>query len=181
VGDELRAITGTTVTDAAAVQQTLEALPPGSSASFTLRNPGGERTVDLRLGSSPAVVPLDDPDLVYATVSSTLSNARRRDVAIPEWLVKLNQAAVFLHGSAWEEAVRTLREVQMPAGSSGLGQASVDYWLALALRGAGPNYLDLAKDALRRAAADPQARLYHNDGPLVAPRARARLYQLGSP
>jgi hypothetical protein len=182
VGDEVRGLAGSAVADAAALQDILETLPPGSTASLTVRNAGGERTVDLRLGSSPAVVPLDDPDLVYATVSSTLTNAQRRDAGIPEWLVKLNQAAVFLHGSAWEEAVRTLRAVQMPSGTSGgLSQASVDYWLALALRGAGPDYLDLAKDALRRAAADPAARLYHNDGPLVAPRARARLYQLGSP
>ena len=42
-----------------------------------------------------------------------------------------------------------------------------------------PSRRSNAIDAFTRAAADPDARLFHNDGPWVAPRARARLTELG--
>jgi hypothetical protein len=51
----------------------------------------------------------------------------------------------------------------------------VDYLMGLALASAGGDYAAQAKDFLARAAADDEARLYHADGPFIAPRARARL------
>jgi hypothetical protein len=51
--------------------------------------------------------------------------------------------------------------------------------LGIALTALGPSYRDAAVQAFERAAAEPQARLFHNDGPYVAPRAAARLAALG--
>jgi hypothetical protein len=51
----------------------------------------------------------------------------------------------------------------------------VDYLMGLALTVAGGDYAASAKDVLAKAAADEEARLYHADGPFIAPRARARL------
>ena len=50
-----------------------------------------------------------------------------------------------------------------------------DYLMGLALAAAGGEYSATAKEFLGKAAADREARLYHADGPFVAPRAQARL------
>jgi hypothetical protein len=61
----------------------------------------------------------------------------------------------------------------------GLGRGHLEYWLGLALTQAGARYAGDARDAFQRAASSAQGRLYSDDGPLVAPRARARLERLG--
>jgi hypothetical protein len=86
---------------------------------------------------------------------------------------------VLIHAGAWEDAVRTLRSIEDAPAGAGLGQATVDYLLGIALTALGPSYRDAAVQAFERAAAEPQARLFHNDGPYVAPRAAARLAALG--
>ena len=178
-GDEILAILGERVTSAAQAQRVIEGLRPGSSFSVDLASAAGRRTVDVDLGTSPAAVPLDSDDLIYAAVSASLAaEAADAESSVPPWLRQLNQAAVFLHGGAWEEAVRILRAIRAPTGP-GLGQGMVDYWLAIALNAVSPEYEDQARQALERAAADTGGRLFHNDGPLVAPRARARLQGLG--
>lgn len=180
LGDTILTVSGEPVSTVGEVQKSLESLRPGSSFSVELANVAGRRTLDVQLGSSPAVIPLDSPDLIYAVVAAAVaSESNDRESTTPAWLLSLNQAAVFLHGGAWEDAVRVLRGIRAPQGP-GLGQAAVDYWLATALRAIGPEYYDQAKEALERAAAVSGARLFHNDGPLVAPRARARLQDLVS-
>jgi len=84
-----------------------------------------------------------------------------------------------MHAGIWEDTVRTLRAIEDAPTGAGVGQATVEYWLGIALTALGPNYRDTAIQAFRRAAADPDARLFHNDGPWVAPRATARLTELG--
>lgn len=179
LGDEVLAIYGQKVTSAAAAQKVLETLRPSSSFSVDLGNASGRRTVDVDMGSSPAAVPLGSDDLIYAALSASLAaEAVDEDSLVAPWLRELNQAGVFLHGGAWEDAVRILRAIRAPDGP-GLGQSMVDYWLAIALNAVGPEYEDQARQALERAAADADGRLFHHDGPLVAPRARARLQGFG--
>ena len=61
---------------------------------------------------------------------------------------------------------------------AGVGRGTVDYWLGMAYTIAGPQFRAQAQQSFERAAGDPEARLFHNDGPWVAPRARARLAEL---
>jgi hypothetical protein len=89
-------------------------------------------------------------------------------------VVGLNQAVVYLHGGDLQGAIRVLREVKAPE-SARLGQGMADYLMGLALASAGGEYSATAKEFLGKAAADREARLYHADGPFVAPRAQARL------
>jgi hypothetical protein len=94
--------------------------------------------------------------------------------------VALNRAAVAVRLDQWETVVRILRGVEAPLGP-GLGQAMVDYWLGTALLATDPvGYLAQARSMLERAAAVDGGRLVHDDGPQVAPRARARLAALES-
>ncbi|MDY7091357.1 MAG: PEGA domain-containing protein [Acidobacteriota bacterium] len=174
-GDEILALSGETPGTAAALMERLAEQPEGSSLSVTVLRGTETRTVDLRLGITPAVVPLDSPDLIYASISAFLTALASDPLdGTAPWLIELNQAAVYLHGRDYEEAVKVLRGIEAPTGS-GLGQGTVDYWLAVALRALGPDYAAQAQGALQRAAAQEGARLFHNDGPRVAPRARAQL------
>lgn len=180
LADEVVSVLGQPTTTTAALWKLIEAQRPGSSLSVTVRRRGAAHTLDLKLGTSPQVVPLDSQDLIYAAVSACLTALAADPFdGTPPWLIQLNQAAVYLHGRAWEDAVRVLRGVEAPPGE-GLGQGAADYWLALALRALGPDYAQPARQALERAASQEAARLFHHDGPLVAPRARGRLAALPS-
>ena len=68
----------------------------------------------------------------------------------------------------------------MRGRSSGLGQATVLYWLGIALAKVGPDHMDDARNAFAQAAQTAGGRLLHNDGPWLEPRARARLTALGA-
>ena len=115
---------------------------------------------------------------MYSVISASLAaELAAESTAAPSWVLNLNQAAVLMHAGAWEETVRTLRGIEDAPSGAGLGQATVEYWLGIALTALGPSYHDSAIQAFQRAAADPDARLYHNDGPWVGPRANARLAQ----
>ncbi|MEM9290788.1 MAG: PEGA domain-containing protein [Acidobacteriota bacterium] len=175
VGDRLVQIFDRPILTAAEAWQQLSSRDPLSSVSLTVESAAGRRTVDLRLGTSYLMVPLKSPEVVYAAVSAVLARAQA-DAGdnTPVWVLELNQAAVYLNGAAWADAVRVLRRIRAPAGG-GLGQGTVDYWLGVALQNVGPEYSTQARAALQRAAAQPGARLLHADGPLVSPRAQARL------
>ena len=54
---------------------------------------------------------------------------------------------------------------------------AASYWFGLALAELGDEYADIAREAFAAAAADRTARLFHDDGPLVWPLARARVGQ----
>ena len=84
-----------------------------------------------------------------------------------------------MQAGAWGQAVDTLRQVSDAPTGPGLGAAAVDYWYGVAASALGPGYYDIVRDAFSRTASVPGATLLHNDGPLVAPRARARLQLLG--
>ena len=64
---------------------------------------------------------------------------------------------------------------------AGVGQATVDYLLGVTLLEVDhAAYRDTARGLIGRAA-EGRARLEHHDGPLLAPRARARLETLLGP
>jgi hypothetical protein len=176
-GDVIQSLDGRTAASTADVLDRLAAASPGTEITLQVLRSGETPTLRIRLGSSPSVVPLEDPGRLYAMVSARLATPGGE---APEWLVALNHAAVALHFRAWEEAMRWLRPVHGPDGP-GLGQAAVSYWLGLALEAVGPTYLDQARTALERAAAIEDARLFDNDGPRIYPRARARLDGLVAP
>jgi hypothetical protein len=79
-----------------------------------------------------------------------------------------------MRSGEWRRAAEALRGIEAPAGG-GVGQATVDYLLGVALLEVDPAaYRDTARELIGRAA-EGGARLEHNDGPPLAARARARL------
>jgi len=171
---------GADITGAAAARRIVDATAAGTVVAVQVQRGAATQVVEITLGSSPRVISFSDPDLVYSVISASLAAEHTGDAdAAPGWVVQLNQAAVLMHAGAWEDVVRMLRDIEDAPGGAGVGQATVDYWLGIALTALAPTYRPSAIDAFRRAAADPDARLFHNDGPWVAPRAAARLADLG--
>jgi len=181
VGDRVVSIAGSNLTDASAARRQIAATEPGTAVAIQVQRGAATEVAEVTLGESPQIISPSDPQLVYSVISASLAaEAGDAAAAEPQWVVRLNQAAVLIHAGAWEEVVRVLRGIENAPAGAGVGQATVDYWLGIALTALGPTYRDAAVQAFERAAADPQARLFSNDGPWVAPRAAARLAELGA-
>ena len=179
VGDVILAVDGETVGTGAELRRAIDARGPGAAVRLTIER-GGRQTADVKLGTSPSVIsPADSGQLLPVVAAQLAAALTRTDQVIPQWLLQLNQAAALLGVGDFREAVTLLRGVQPPANSA-LGQGLVDYWMGRALLGADPAaYTERARDAFRKALEAQGARLYDLDGPLVAPRARARLNEVG--
>ncbi len=181
VGDRLTRLAGRTVASRTEAEAALVAsAEDGSDGGFDATVMRGEAETTVTFGAveaSPVVLLEAERELPVAVAAAWLNVARAAGSA-PEWVLGLNEAAGYRRLGAWAEAVRTLRGLAAPE-DPGLGQAAVDYWLGVALLETDPAaYSAQARAALERAAAATAGRLAHHDGPLVAPRARARLESL---
>lgn len=179
LGDQIVAIAQVPVFSGADVEARLLAAEPGETVNVGLQTPGGTQSVRVALGNSPNLYSRPSADLPDAIAFTELRLLEERARPEDAWVIRLNQALILLRGHDAEGAVRLLRDLEAPSHPNGVGRATVDYWLGLALLNAGASYRDAAIEAFRRAAAAPGARLDHHDGPRVAPRARARLEALG--
>lgn len=173
-GERITQLDGAPIDRMKQLEEILSETAPYSSLELQVSQPDGSRTVTLTLGSSPRVLPWTDPGTFYPLYLAWLEieQVTGRSELEP-WLVQLNHASAAMGIGSWEEAIRLLRSIEAPSGG-GVGQGMVDYWLGLALIRTDPaTYRDIALAALERAENAPAARLYHNDGPLLAPLARA--------
>jgi len=117
-----------------------------------------------------------EADRFYSVVwGMTAAAVGRLDAGVPSWVAELNQAAVLLHAREWAAAARLLAGIQAPGGT-GVGEGLVQYWLGVALSETGD--VDGARAAFERSLDQPEARYLTNDGPFLAPMARARLVAL---
>ena len=173
VGDEILSLAGNAVGTVANTLSWLETFAPNSSVGVRLRGPAGERTVQVLVASRPQVIPPNDPERAYALVWALSAAAiGRLDSEAPTWVLQLNQASALLHFGEWETAVELLESVQAPE-RAGLSNAMVDYWLGISLAELGR--AEEARAAFERVLLSPEARYLHDEGPLLAPRARARI------
>ncbi len=179
-GDEIAAVAKVPIRTAVGLEERINAAEIGEAILLDLRGPAGNRNVTMTLAASPIIMDHHNSDRLYAVAYADLTLIEQEVPAADRWIVQLNRAKVFLHLRDWIGAARELRTIQPPATPVGVGQASIDYWLGVALAAAGTAYRETAIDAFERAASQPTARLLHNDGPWVAPRARARRHALAS-
>ena len=182
LGEHIAELDGQPVMNAAALTELLASRTPGSRIELSVSAGPAARSVAVTLGTSPSVVSASDARLLYPLAWAILAAGTHQAAgSSPPWVVRLNQAAVFLRGGAWAEAIQVLRETRAPEGS-GLGQAAVDYWLGVALLAADPTaYLARAREAFTRALEAEDNRLSHDLGPLVSLRARGRLAGISTP
>ncbi len=180
VGDQILSINGTNTSDSAQLIEFIERLDPGATVRLDVRNAGRQSTVNVQLGSSPVVISFAEPDRAYAALWAAATAALNRgDSEFPDWALQLNLAAAQIHARQWRDAFDTLSSIVGAPTGPGLGQGAIDYWMGVALTGAGPDYDPDAERAFDRAAQSADARLFHNDGPSVRERALARKALIG--
>ncbi|MEM8994780.1 MAG: PDZ domain-containing protein, partial [Acidobacteriota bacterium] len=182
-GDAIFGADGLAINSRADLEARILAAESGEAIELGVRRGPETRTARVRLAPSPRVLATapapggDQPleSIAFADLVLKLENADESS----RWLLQLNQALVLLRAEDDAGAAQILRRIRAPQTSHGVGQATVDYYLGVALERLGPDHLDEARRALERAAALPDARRHHADGAWLAPRARARLFNLG--
>ncbi|RMH15262.1 MAG: PDZ domain-containing protein [Acidobacteria bacterium] len=179
VGDRVTAVAQVPVDSVAALDERIAAAEVGEAVTLTVRSAAGERTVRVSLGDSPLILAPEGGERLWSVTFADLMLLEERAGDDELWIVRLNRAQAFLETRAWVAAARELRAVRVPHDGGGVGRGTVEYQLGIALAHAGEQYRDTARSHLERAAGDDGARLYHNDGPWIAPRAQAWLIALG--
>ena len=179
LGDLVAGVSGVPVVSRAAFDQRVAAAEIGEVLDLGVLSDGQPRTLKLELGTSPDLLASRRADLLESVAYAELVLAAGRVAPEDAWIVEVNQALIQLRAGEWRAAARRLNAIQAPQSSHGVGQTTVDYLLGIALSAAGPDFRDGARQSFEKAAQLPGARLFHNDGAYVAPRARARLHALG--
>ncbi|MEM7586172.1 MAG: PDZ domain-containing protein [Acidobacteriota bacterium] len=179
VGDLIVGVAGVPVTSRAAFDERIDAAEIGETLEVGVQSPDGSRSLNLQLGASPDLLATTRGDLFDSVAYTELVLLSERTAPELAWIVELDQALIQLRANAWTEAARQLRSIRAPQNSHGVGQATVDYLLGIALSGAGSSFREGARQHFEKAAGVAGARLFHNDGAWVAPRARARLLAIG--
>ena len=180
-GDEITAVDGSPVFNVSQFEAKVTA-SVGKTLRIEASRSGQTLTMDIAPEQSHTVVDVSDPNLVRAAAAAELNTelARESDRS-PRWLLQLNHAAILLRSGDYESAVRELRKIETPS-SQGLGRATVDYWIGLALLRLSvqqASYIEPARASFQRAADVADGRLFHDAGPFIAARAKARLARLG--
>lgn len=156
-----------------------ETLDLAVQSAATATRAGGARNLQLQIGASPNLIGEQAGDgLLPALAYTQLGLLEEKAAPADLWVVQANQAFLLLRSGDTEGGVRKLRAVRAPQVSHGVGQASIDYALGVALLRLGDTYADAARGAFERAAQSPGARLGHADGPYLKPRAATRLQEL---
>lgn len=177
VGDQVLSLDGQALAAVHQLKARVRGAEIGESLRLRIERGGATQEIRLTLGSSPQVL-AGEEGLLSAAVFADLALLEARVAPEDRWLVRLNRAKALLDAGEWVDAARELRAIKAPADAPGVGRGTVDYWLGVALNGAGSSYTESARAAFNRAASAPDARLFHDDGPWVAPRARVRLDSL---
>ncbi len=179
VGDLVAGVGGVPVITRAAFDERIAAAEIGEILELGVQSAAGPRTVKLKLGTSPALLASRQADLLESVAYSELVLLAEKAAPAEAWIVELDQILILLRAYQWKDAARRLNAIRAPQTSHGVGQTTVDYLLGIALSAAGADFRAGARQSFEKAAQLEGARLYHNDGAFIAPRARARLTALG--
>ncbi len=177
VGDRILTIDGQPVAGATGVEAALGAATPFARRAIRYERGSSQGTVSVTLGSSPTLRTDVDPAQAVILWAAATAALGATDAVAPPWALQLQMAILLLEQQRFGAAVEVLRRVRAP-GDVPFGAGAVDYWLGVALSAGSGDDVQTARQALTRAVANPDARLFHNDGPRLAPRARVRLAEL---
>ena len=178
VGDRVLTINGQPVDGAADVEATLMDTMPFERMAISYERGNSRGIASVTLGSSPTLLTDVNPARAVALWAAATAALGAADSVTPRWVLQLQMAHLLLGQGRFGAAVEVLRRVRAP-NDAPFGAGAVDYWLGVALLARSGSDVQAAHQALTRAAASSDARLFHNDGPRLAPRARLRLAELG--
>jgi len=178
-GDRLVTLDGGGATTTSAFSDWIVAAGPQHSVDVAVERRGQAINLRLDLDSSPQVASATDRATALNWWARAAAGIGAADGSQPIWALHLQQVVLLIDGEQIDAAVEMLWDAAAPA-TDPFGQAAVDYWLGVALSMATDADLSAARNALNRAASVPGARLFHNDGPFIGPRARARIAQIAA-
>jgi len=179
MGDRLVTLDGGAATTARAFTDWVVAAGPQRSVDVAIERGGQARNLRLDLDSSPQVAAAGNPTIALNWWARAAAGIAAGEGIQPIWVLHLQQTLLLIDNGQIDSAVEMLWDEAAPA-TSPFGQAAVDYWLGVTLSMATNPDLGAARNALNRAASVPGARLFHNDGPLIGPRARARIARIAA-
>lgn len=178
VGDVLVGIDTNDIQTVEQAMRLVSRMDPHETVSLLMNRNETDEPVELTVGTTPTVASLNDEEVLYPVLLTRLSALVADDAqSETNWIIRLNRAEALFRAGARERAVQELRGVEGTL-VTGPEKAAVNYRLGVMLETLGPTYLEAARQALVRATDAPDARLLHEGGPWVAPRALVRLREL---
>ncbi|MCY3970788.1 MAG: hypothetical protein OXG74_12700 [Acidobacteria bacterium] len=176
-GIEVRGIDGE-LASADQLTTALNRLQPGGGIEFAV---GGEKEEATTMVIHPewGWTQLDvlAPDLSLAAAAARLIRKFDRATDTPRWLLELDLAALALAAGDPESAIQLLEAIEAP-DRGGLGAETVQYTFGVALSDLADRGQDQerqrARSVFESLALTEHGRLYADEGPKVAPRARLR-------
>ncbi|MCY3966030.1 MAG: PDZ domain-containing protein [Acidobacteria bacterium] len=156
----------------------LDRLQPGGGIEFAVGGDGKEATATV-IHPAWGWTQLDvlAPNLYLAAAAAGLIREFDSSADTPRWLLELDLAALALAAGDPESAIQLLEEIEAP-DRAGLGAETVQYTFGVALSDLADRGHDEVRQRARRVfeslALTEHGRLYADEGPEVAPRARLR-------
>jgi hypothetical protein len=173
-GDRIRSVAGRPVLSRRDLEAATGELRVGEKISVSVERAGAVRTAELVIAETPTIPVPGDPGLLTNKTLADLGSLRARtDDARLKSLAALVVGIAYLKAGEPDLALRRgFQEAMLPEGD-GISTGTVAYLRGLALEASGK--AAESGDAFSAAAGSPGATLWRDDGPLVAPLARARL------
>jgi hypothetical protein len=170
-GDQIRSAGGRPVRTRSELRQGVRKSRSDDRMAIQLRREGEDREMEIRLGKTPQLIPVADPDLLYNKLIAEFRLRIRTSRSEAEKnLLLLNLGLGLLHFREYGMAVDDgFRRVELPPGP-GISYGTVQYYLGISYREMGNE--PRAREALKRAAGATEATLGTHDGPLVALQAK---------
>jgi hypothetical protein len=173
-GDQILAADGEDIDAVGAFERRMIEAGPQASVLLSIARADRRQDIRVNLDTSPRIAHAPDAATAAAWWAQAASDIAAGGLERPVWALYLQQILLLIDGGELDSAADMLWDATAPADRP-FGQAAVNYWLGVVLARRGNDDLGAARNALNQAASVPGARLYHDDGPLIGPRARARI------
>jgi PEGA domain/Tetratricopeptide repeat len=162
-GDQILAIAGKPVKNAAEVQRTLLDLQKSEAVKISLQRGGTPMDVDQKLLNSPMEIQFNNPTLLFNRQLIGFKKAYNLSVnPLEKNIAMLNIGLCHMHFAEYDLAFEQLRQVQLDR-AVGIGPGTVQYRIAQCYRELG--YKKESGESLQEAAKYSQNTIYSDDGP----------------
>lgn len=183
LGDALVSLGGKGLARPRDLESAMAVMKEGGQASLMVQTSGAApRPLNVALGSTPMMVGMDEPAMLYTRLAAEMSWRSRMEGSTgradsPERVTSLlNLAVSLMQRGAWDTALKeSLDRLNLPPGP-GISAGTVGYLRGVCLKAL--KRLPEARQQLEAAAGQSDATLWSHDGPPVAERARRLLVGL---
>jgi len=179
-GDLLVSAGGAPIQKVSDLAPVLRKATPGDDTVLTVESAGKVHDVKMKYLSTPILLSLKDPSILYnkaiADLSQVTASSSDRLKVAYAWM---NIGVALMHFNKYEDAVReAFKKAELPEGA-GLSKGTVRFLTAICYEKLGLR--NEARAAYLEASASVTATLDSHDGSLLAPSAKRRALAIGLP